>query len=264
VSGSGVTGAAPPDGSTPAEKVRGRVIFLTASAGLFSYFCYAKDMVKKIINTLPSWPLFALLFVIFLTCSIFFVAIADEVLEGETLRFDEAILTAINGTSNAFWDTFFSAITHLGGAIGVIVIAGIIASALFLRKKYREIVFLGVGVGGAALLNVVLKLIFERPRPDLWEQLIVETSFSFPSGHAMASSALAFAVIIIAWNTKLRWYAIGAGALFVLVVGFSRLYLGVHYPTDVMAGWFVSAVWVLLVALVAYARSSFWFGIVKR
>ena len=112
-----------------------------------------------------------------------------------------------------------------------------------------------MGVGGAALLNMVLKLIFERPRPDLWEQLIIETSFSFPSGHAMASSALAFSVIAIAWNTRFRWYAVGVGVLFMLVIGFSRLYLGVHYPTDVLAGWFVSGAWVLLVALVVYVQT---------
>jgi undecaprenyl-diphosphatase len=221
-------------------------------------------MLKKILNTLPPWPLLTLLFAIFLACSAGFVVIANEVLEGETLGFDEAILMAINGTSSTFWNLFFSAVTHLGGAVGVIVISGVIATVLFVRKKYKEIVLLAVGVGGAALLNILLKLIFERPRPDLWEQLIIETSFSFPSGHAMASSALAFSVIAIAWNTRFRWYTVGAGTVFMLVIGFSRLYLGVHYPTDVLAGWFVSGAWVLLVALVVYARSTPLFGIVKR
>jgi undecaprenyl-diphosphatase len=211
-------------------------------------------MLKKFLNILPPWPLLALLFAIFLACSIAFIAIADEVLEGETLGFDEAALIAINGTSNGFWDAFFPAVTHLGDAVGIIAIAGSIAIVLFLRKKYKKIAMLVTGVGGAVLLNIVLKLIFERPRPDLWEQLVVETSFSFPSGHAMASSALAFSVIVIAWNTRFRWYAVGLSALFMLVIGFSRLYLGVHYPTDVLAGWFVSGVWVALVTLVMYAR----------
>lgn len=215
-------------------------------------------MLKKILNTLSPWSLLALLFAIFLACSIGFVAIADEVLDGETLGFDEAVLMAINGTSNGFWDASFSAVTHLGGAVGIVAIAGSIAVVLFLRKKYNEILMLVTGVGGAVLLNVVLKLIFERPRPDLWEQLVVETSFSFPSGHAMVSSALAFSMVAIAWNTRFRWYAVGAGALFMLIIGFSRLYLGVHYPTDVFAGWLVSGAWVLLVALVVHARSNPW------
>lgn len=211
-------------------------------------------MLKKLLATLPSWSLLALLFALFLACVIGFVAAAEEILEGETLGFDEAILLAINGTSNGFWDAFFPAVTHLGDAFGIIAIAGIVAVVLFLRKKYKKILLLVAGVGGAVLLNLVLKLIFERPRPDLWEQLVVETSFSFPSGHAMASSALAFSIIVIAWNTRFRWYAVGAGALFMLAIGLSRLYLGVHYPTDVLAGWFVSGVWVALVTLVMYAR----------
>lgn len=213
-------------------------------------------MLKKFFSTLPPWPLLAILFALFLTCSIVFVAIADEVLDGETLAFDEAILVAINGTSSAFWDSFFSAITHLGGVAGVIIISGIITAVLFFRKKYRDIALLAVSVGGAALLNVVLKLIFERPRPDLWEQLVIETSFSFPSGHAMISSALAFSVIVIAWNTRFRWYAVWLGALFTLAIGFSRLYLGVHYPTDVLAGWLVSGAWVLLVAFGSHLNRS--------
>ena len=71
-------------------------------------------MLKKFFTKFPSVPLLAILFAIFLACSIAFVAIADEVLEGETVGFDVAILMAINGTSNAFWDTFFSSVTHLG------------------------------------------------------------------------------------------------------------------------------------------------------
>lgn len=198
----------------------------------------------------------AVLFCIFLACSIGFIGLAEEVQEGETLFFDEAILTAINSTSNPFWDTFFSIVTQIGGVIGVLAVTSGIAALLILRKKYIKTILLVAGVGGAAIINMVLKLIFERTRPDLWDQLVVESSFSFPSGHAMASSALAFSVIAILVNTKYKWYAVVLGALFTLLIGFSRLYLGVHYPTDILAGWFVSAVWVLLVTFALYGKRT--------
>ncbi len=198
----------------------------------------------------------AVLFCIFLAFSIGFIELADEVKEGDTQFYDEAILTAINTTSNSFWDTFFFIITNFGGVIGVLVITLGIAALLVLRKKYKKTILLISGVAGAALINVLLKLIFERTRPDLWHQLVVETSFSFPSGHAMASSALAFSVIALLWNTKYRWPAVLIGAAFTILIGFSRLYLGVHYPTDILAGWCVSGLWVLLVVFALNAKVS--------
>lgn len=189
------------------------------------------------------------LFVIFLACTIGFVSLADEVTEGSTLAFDEAVLVGINDRSTSYLDTFFVVSTQLGGVIGVAAITIGIFIAFLLRHRYRWATILAAGVAGAALINVILKLIFERVRPDLWDQLIVETSFSFPSGHAMASSALAFSLIVVAWKTRYRWMAIGLGALFIIVIGLSRLYLGVHYPSDVFAGWLVSAAWVSLVVL---------------
>ena len=107
-----------------------------------------------------------------------------------------------------------------------------------------------IGLGGAALLNIILKLLFERVRPDLWEQLVVETSFSFPSGHSMASAALAGVIIYFIIRSRLKvWLkstAIAAAVIYVALVGFSRLYLGVHYPTDVVGGWLVTSLWLLV------------------
>ncbi|RYF27698.1 MAG: phosphatase PAP2 family protein, partial [Chloroflexi bacterium] len=97
---------------------------------------------------------------------------------------------------------------------------------------------------------------FERARPDLWQQLITETSFSFPSGHSAGSSALAVCIIALLWRTKWRVPALIIAPLYIVLIGFSRMYLGVHYLTDVIAGWIVGITWVLVVASILYARSN--------
>jgi len=200
----------------------------------------------------------AVYFLIFLACLIGFGQIADEVHEGETLGIDDAILQTINGFSTSVWDTFFVIVTQLGGVIGIITLTLGLLAVLILRHKRRAAFVLALTVGGAALLNLILKLVFERSRPDLWEQLIVETSYSFPSGHAMLSAALGLVVIYIFWATRYRWPVAVAASLYVLVIGLSRLYLGVHYPTDIVAGWLVSGAW--LVAVVVVTNSQYLHG----
>lgn len=189
------------------------------------------------------------------TCIAAFVGLADEVIEQETLWVDEALLTTINDHSAPFWDASFVVITSLGGVGGVIVISAGTIALLLLRQRRLSALTVGVSVAGAALLNLGLKAVFERTRPDLWEHLITETSFSFPSGHAMGSAALGLAIIIICWNTRYRWYVVVIAGIYIFLVGFSRLYLGVHYPTDIVAGWLMSGAWVSVVAAVLYAAS---------
>jgi membrane-associated phospholipid phosphatase len=196
----------------------------------------------------------ALLFIFFVCCVVGFGLIADEVHEGDTLPYDQFVLQSINATSTPFWDVFYTTVTQLGGIVGVVIIAAVLSVLLLVKKKYKKFIIVVASVGGAALLNVILKLLFERVRPDLWEQLVVETSYSFPSGHAMASSALALAIIAICWRTRWRWAALIGGATFILMIGYSRLYLSVHYPTDIIAGWLVSTIWVLLVVGVLYGN----------
>jgi len=193
-------------------------------------------------------------FVIFMSLVIGFVNIADEVFEGETIVLDVTLLKGINNYSSSFLDTFFVLVTQLGGVLAVTTITAGLLALLILRRKYKKAVIVGATVAGAAVLNFVLKLIFERTRPDLWQQLVTETSYSFPSGHAMISAALALSVIVICWKTRYRWLAFIAGSLFIAVIGFSRLYLGVHYPTDILAGWIVSAAWLSIVVIIVHAK----------
>jgi membrane-associated phospholipid phosphatase len=110
-----------------------------------------------------------------------------------------------------------------------------------LRSKYQ---WLGIAITGSAVLDIAAKNYFARVRPDLWLSLTPETTYSFPSGHAMGSATLGMALIALCWPTRWRWPVTLASLVFVLLVGVSRVYLGVHYPSDILAGWSAAVAWV--------------------
>ena len=193
-------------------------------------------------------------FGMFLIASIGFAMLADEVREGDTQLFDVAILQAIHAHASPALDSFFIAYTEIGSVVSVAGVTILLVGYLWLTARRYKALLLFFAVGGAGLVNYVLKFLFERARPDLWTHLVEEASFSFPSGHAMGSSAFAFGLVAILWNTKWRWLALVVASVYVVSIGFSRLYLGVHYPTDILAGWLLSLVWVTFVASFIYVR----------
>lgn len=212
------------------------------------------DIVAFIKNNQQLFRKLSLVFAMFLLASIGFAMLADEVHEGETLQYDKAILQAIHAQASPGLDTFFSVYTEIGGVMIVALITAIVVGYLWFTTRRYKAVLLFVAVGGAALANYTLKFIFERARPDLWTHIVDETSFSFPSGHAMGSSAFAFGIVAILWNTKWRIPAMVIAGAYIVSIGFSRLYLGVHFPTDILAGWLLSLVWVAFIASFVYIR----------
>lgn len=191
-----------------------------------------------------------LAFILFSIPFMAFAFVANEVIEGETLPYDNSILMSIYRYSSVTLDATITTITNLGGATFVVGCMTAIAGVLLWRKKWQSIVQLTFGVLGAGAWGLLLKLLFERDRPDLWTHLVTETTYSFPSGHAMMSAALAFSLVAILWHTKWRWTAIIVGGIYMIIIGLTRLYLGVHYPTDVVAGWLISFAWVILVGAI--------------
>lgn len=186
--------------------------------------------------------------VIFVALVAFFAYIAREVIEGETLQDDRGVLLRLNHFATPDLDKLVVGVTSLGDVISVVTITAGLLTFLAYRKKWQAFTQVAFGMAGAGLLNFTLKLIFERDRPQLWEWVIHESSYSFPSGHAMLTGALAFTLIILAWRTSYRYLAVAGGVVYIVLIGFSRLYLGVHYPTDIIAGWCASLAWVLAVA----------------
>lgn len=186
---------------------------------------------------------FALLFFCILLPFLAFGKIAGEVHENETQNFDIAVLHFIHQHATPHRDSLISWLTRTGGVLAIPAFFAAIAAFFFLKRRANAW-FFGVSVAGAYALNLLAKLFFQRGRPALWEGPIHETNYSFPSGHAMVSMAIAMAFICIAWRTKWRWPVAVAAFGSSLLIGFSRLYLGVHYPTDVIGGWLAAMVWV--------------------
>jgi membrane-associated phospholipid phosphatase len=171
----------------------------------------------------------------------------QEVLEKEAFSFDTAALLKIHQWANPALDRVMLSITHIGDP--EVASCGIGASLIWLWWKHRraEAKMFAIAVLGAVILNQGLKLFFAKPRPTLWPHLITETSFSFPSGHALgALVAYGFLAYILASQFQRASVAIYGGAIaLIAAIGFSRLYLGVHWPTDIISGYGVGFLWLM-------------------
>ncbi|WP_124058669.1 phosphatase PAP2 family protein [Vaginisenegalia massiliensis] len=194
------------------------------------------------------WRDLPLSFLLFSGLIIFFAKLANEIREKETLPFDVAVLKWIQQWHSTTRNIWVVNLTNTSGAIGMLIIMLAVLLYLARKKDFQRVGFFLSAMGGTFILNLVLKQLFQRNRPMLWHAIVVEKSFSFPSGHAMASSALVFSLLIMFALSKRRYGLITFGLLYILVIGFTRLYLGVHYPTDIAGGWLVSLAWVTLVA----------------
>jgi membrane-associated phospholipid phosphatase len=189
-------------------------------------------------------------FLFYLFPVLLFAKLATEIPEPSTLQADANVLEWLHQFANPALDRLALWVTNCGGPVGIVAFTTVAVVTLWLLHRRRAAIILMLGVGGAAVINAALKLMFHRARPDLWVQLVHEDSFSFPSGHAMISAALAFSVMYILWYTHWRWWAVSLGLLYTFVIGLSRLYLGVHYPTDVLAGWAVGFTWIVVIRMV--------------
>jgi undecaprenyl-diphosphatase len=181
-----------------------------------------------------------------------FAELAEEVYEGDTRRFDESALRFINRLASPPLTSLMRGVTYLGSN-EVLAGVGVCAVAAFLLARWRRAaVALVVTMAGAALLNFLLKLAFRRERPSPFFDTPLPESYSFPSGHALLSLCL-YGVLAAVVATRLkgrgpRAFVWASSSLLVALVGFSRLYLGVHYPSDVLAGYAAAFVWVVAVA----------------
>jgi undecaprenyl-diphosphatase len=191
-----------------------------------------------------------------------FVELADEVHEGETQSIDERVLLALRAADDAAepigprWiEEVARDVTALGGFTTLGLIAFAVCGLLWLLGKRRTVSFILVASFGALILNYALKGAFGRPRPDLVPHGSLVYTTSFPSGHSLMATAIyltlgALLAQVLA-GRGLKIYVFSLAVALAVLVGLSRVYLGVHWPSDVLAGWSAGAAWALLCWFVA-------------
>ncbi|MGI8860111.1 MAG: phosphatase PAP2 family protein [Rubrobacteraceae bacterium] len=182
-----------------------------------------------------------------------FAEITEEVIDGESRRFDRAVLLWIHTHFPAWLDEPMRLVTALGYYDVVLPLLAVSVFG-FYRKGWRlSATLLLVSTAGSIVLTTVRKAVFRRARPEVFDSGYTASFYSFPSGHAtVAVGFYGMLTLLIAYrlNGVARWAVVAAGVLLVLLIGFSRLYLGVHYPTDVLAGYLAAPLWVVSVGAV--------------
>jgi membrane-associated phospholipid phosphatase len=172
---------------------------------------------------------------------------------GGLVPFDLAIGSWLHANATGFGTGAFAAVTQLGGSQALLAVTLAATLWLLVRRRVAHAALMLAALGGGQALNAALKGVFERPRPSFAEPLATAAGFSFPSGHAMVSltvyGALAF-VIAAGMGGRRRQALVLAFALaLVLAIGFSRVYLGVHYASDVLAAYSAGLAWLTLCGL---------------
>jgi len=212
--------------------------------------------VRGMRQTGPSAGTVALIFLLAAAVYAFF-AIADEVSEDEIAAIDSGILLAFRDPANlarplgpAWLADTMGDITALGGYPVLVILVASIVGFLTIWGRHRSALFLLVAVITGTLVSQGLKILYDRPRPDLVDHLVSTHTASFPSGHATMSAVvyltLAAMIIRLVDRRAIRAYVLCVAVALTVLVGVSRIYLGVHWPSDVAAGWALGAAWASL------------------
>lgn len=195
-----------------------------------------QSLKRKIILTIKK----NIKWIILLVCMILFFTIIEDVLDNEIWEFDDMVYKAISKTISTLVTAIFKVITNLGGAIGIIAVT--LGILIFLKsniQKYYVVVNLLI----ITMSNQILKFIVQRPRP-IEHRIIDEGGYSFPSGHSMVSMAFYGFIIYLIYKTVqnkyIKWGLCTLLSVLILFIGISRIYLGVHYASDVIGGFCLS------------------------
>jgi membrane-associated phospholipid phosphatase len=196
--------------------------------------------IATLITTVGIVGLTTCLLIIYLVAEI-----SDEVLEQEAFTFDRTILLWIHSFANPTLDRIMHFITSLNNPDLVSAIAGVALILLLWKRCYSEAKIFAIDCAGGVVLSYGLKSVFGKIRPNLWQSAIKEVSYSYPSGHALGSTIL-YGFLAYLFATRFPQFS---GLIYLLAVvligaiGFSRLYLGVHWPTDILSGYGIGFLW---------------------
>jgi undecaprenyl-diphosphatase len=186
-----------------------------------------------------------------------FIAIADKVVEGRTRRTDEWLIRSLRNPADPsdpigpeWLEEVGRDLTALGGVAVLSLVTVTVVGFLLIRRGYHSVCFLLIATVGGLVLSLLLKSHFARPRPELVPHLSAVYTSSFPSGHSMLSAVvyLTLGALLARFveGPALKLYILLVAMVLTLLVGISRVYMGVHYPSDVLAGWSVGLSWAIL------------------
>jgi membrane-associated phospholipid phosphatase len=211
-------------------------------------------------NETYGWQVAAIIGAI-LACGFAFFAIAESVTEGDVLtRWDARLNRWFNAHSDQPLTRAVELFTHLGSGVWLVPLAAVAIVLLWRRGARADAALVAAATAGALIVNPLFKQFFSRPRPALHDPDLTLRTFSFPSGHSMGSAAVygALAIVLVRRVRGTVWVpvVIAAAVVLVALIGASRVYLGAHYPTDVVAGWILGLAWLLVcvLALTIYER----------
>ncbi|HEY9624404.1 MAG TPA: phosphatase PAP2 family protein [Crinalium sp.] len=209
---------------------------------LYQFFQSFLAVLKRLLVQRRN-SLLVLLIGVFLPLQVF-GELAEDVWENEGgFPWDQPILLAIHSTATPTLDHIASTLTQFGVYQGVFPVAILMGGLLLIRRRWRSLVYWLTTLLGSIIINRTAKVLLHRVRPHLWESPAPEYDYGFPSGHAMSSMTLVAALVILTWGSRWCWLVLVVGTAFVLAIGWTRLYLGVHYPSDILAGWMASIAW---------------------
>lgn len=195
------------------------------------------------------------LFVLISLISLFvFAALTEAVLDGHTEQLDRYVLSVLRNPLDmnvpvgpAWLSRVLIDISTLGDITVLSMVTVAALGFLLLAKRYRYFLVLLLCIPSGALLMAVLKDLIQRQRPDVVPHLVSVTHASFPSGHSMISAivylTIGMLLLKVIERKRLKIYTFSCFALLTILIGLSRIYLGVHYPTDVLAGWLAGVAW---------------------
>jgi undecaprenyl-diphosphatase len=190
-----------------------------------------------------------------------FGAIAEEMAEGDTAAHDQSLAEWLHGRATDPFTDVFRAFTWTGNGAFLSVVVLVASLILWRRGLVMDALYVALAFVGAEVITVGMKQGFRRERPFFEDPLATASSFSFPSGHALVSlSVYGSIAIVVARHAPGRRTAIAVlavAAVWVLAIGFSRLYLGVHFLSDVLAGLAAGAAWLALLYLALEARTYY-------
>lgn len=219
-----------------------------------------KSLSFKIYSFAREHPIFTLVFIACLGIIYIFFGLLDEVLEGDSRELDTQILLMMRNAENhhdpvgpLWFEDMMRDLTALGGTIILTLITLASATYLFIIRQRHKAWFLLISVGTGILVSNAMKLGFDIPRPDLVPHGSHTSMASFPSGHSLMAAVvyLSIGALLAGSQTRyiLRVYILSLAILVALLVGLSRVYLGVHWPSDVLAGWLAGSAWAMMVWL---------------